>query len=100
VFEDPSTQKITLNIAKGSATSTAVQILNYPLHITRTRNEVFRQTDWAGGGGQEHFATTTDGAIVNGKFSSTTGGAILSSTSSVATFPASAAPSTWHWAFL
>lgn len=48
--EDPSTQKITVNVNwfQQGATST-VSLVKY---ITRSRNLIFRQTDWSGGDGQ------------------------------------------------
>jgi len=68
IYEDPFTQKITGYVSwqPGSHQITATQ------YISRKRNLSFLQTDWSGDYGQEIFATTTSGAIVNNKFSTST----------------------------
>ena len=62
VSEDPSTQKITVTINWGSTHS-----LNKTQYLTRSRNLIFRQTDWANGPNQEGPIT-----VVNTKFASST----------------------------
>ncbi|OGZ53572.1 MAG: hypothetical protein A3B25_00520 [Candidatus Ryanbacteria bacterium RIFCSPLOWO2_01_FULL_48_26] len=59
---DPSTKKVTVAYSwPQSATNTIFQ------YITRNRNNVFVQTDWVGGSGQDGPATST-----NNKFSTST----------------------------
>lgn len=60
--EDPSTQKIMATVDwEGGRT------LNKTQYLTRSRNSVFRQTDWSGGSGQEGPIT-----LPNNKFASST----------------------------
>lgn len=66
VSSDPSTQKITVVVTWPGA----AQGVTFSQYLTRVRNGVFVQTDWSGGAGQELFATTTDGILVNNKFAS------------------------------
>jgi type II secretory pathway pseudopilin PulG len=66
VAGDPSTQKITVvtEWPNGATTASSSRVQ----YITRSRNKVFIQTDWSGGGNQEgpitkennKFATSTD----------------------------------------
>lgn len=65
--DDFSAQKITAHVAWESTRS-----LSAAEYILRTQNAAFVQTDWSGGAGQESFATTTDGAVINNKFSTST----------------------------
>ncbi len=77
INEDPSTQKITVVI---SWTNNKIEKSQY---ISRSRNLSFVQSDWSGGPGQESFATSTGGVIVNNKFSSSTNINYSSSTGSI-----------------
>lgn len=63
IAEDPSTQKITAVIKWGSG-GTLVKTE----YASRSRNLIFRQTDWSGGANQEGPITQ-----VNDKFTSSTG---------------------------
>lgn len=62
--DDPSTQKITITTSWEAGS----QNVSFVKYLTRSRNEVFRQTDWSGGDGQEgpitspnnRFATSTN----------------------------------------
>src|SRR3990167_799174 len=65
IAEDPSTQKITINVEWQNNSS-----LSKTKYITRHRNLILNQSDWSGGPGQIYFSTTTFGAIVNNKFNS------------------------------
>ncbi|MBI3045982.1 MAG: 6-bladed beta-propeller [Candidatus Harrisonbacteria bacterium] len=63
--DDPSTQKITG--AASWSISGSSPIVTSEVYLTRWPNEVFRQTDWSGGAGQEGPITS-----VNNKFTSQT----------------------------
>lgn len=73
ITDDPSTQKITVRVTWPPNHSIAK--IEY---LTRSRNSVFRQTDWAGGNNQE-------GPIAepNNKFATSTGVDFTSSTGSI-----------------
>jgi len=61
---DPSTQKITV-VVKWDNDKRDVKISQY---ITRAQNQVFQQTDWSGGPGQESFPISGSSTVVNNKF--------------------------------
>ncbi|MBI5079519.1 prepilin-type N-terminal cleavage/methylation domain-containing protein [Candidatus Wolfebacteria bacterium] len=65
IANDPSTLKITTTIIWDSNHK-----ISQSQYLTRNRNFVFHQTDWSGGSGQESFATTSEGVIMNNKFTS------------------------------
>jgi len=85
IYEDPFTQKITTYVSwqSGSHQITVTQ------YISRKRNLSFLQTDWSGGYGQEIFATTTSGTIVNNKFSTSTNVSYSDSGKLIVTSPSS-----------
>ena len=68
VANDPSTLKITVTVVADWGNRD--RVFSQSQYLTRYRNLVFHQTDWSGGNGQESFATTSEGAIVNNKFTS------------------------------
>ncbi len=68
VANDPSTLKITVTVTADWGNRD--RVFSQFQYLTRYRNLVFHQTDWSGGNGQESFATTSEGAIVNNKFAS------------------------------
>ncbi|MBI2025117.1 MAG: prepilin-type N-terminal cleavage/methylation domain-containing protein [Candidatus Harrisonbacteria bacterium] len=49
--DDPSTQKVIVTITWNETEETAE--VNLDKFLTRSRNLIYRQTDWSGGGGQE-----------------------------------------------
>jgi len=61
---DPSTLKVT-TIIFWNNNQRNVKISQY---ITRTQNQVFQQTDWSGGPGQENFPISNSSTVVNNKF--------------------------------
>jgi len=61
---DPSTLKITA-AAFWNNDQRNVKISQY---ITRAQNQVFQQTDWSGGPGQENFPISNSSTVVNNKF--------------------------------
>lgn len=68
---DPSTKKVTVSWSVPQVAATT--LVGY---ITRSRNNIFRQTDWSGGAGQNGPATTTNSKFStssNINFSTTTG---------------------------
>jgi len=62
VIDDPSTQKINVYISWTQGGS-----LSEIQYLTRSRNKIFNQTDWSGGGSQDGPIT-----LENNKFSSST----------------------------
>lgn len=77
--DDPSTQKVTVVYGlSGQATS------SFQSYLTRHRNNVFLQTDWSGGPGQESFpAGATSSSYINNQFSSSTNINYSSTTGSI-----------------
>jgi len=81
VANDPSTQKITVNIAwsgGGSANSS----INKVQYLTRTANSIFKQSDWSGGSGQEGPITSANNQYAdstNIDYSGTAGSISISS---------------------
>ena len=61
---DPSTLKITI-VVFWNNDQRNVKISQY---ITRAQNQVFQQTDWSGGPGQENFPISDSSTVVNNKF--------------------------------
>ena len=61
---DPSTLKITTAVFWNDDQRN-VKISQY---IARTQNQVFQQTDWSGGPGQENFPISGSSTVVNNKF--------------------------------
>jgi len=67
IFEDPSTQKITIKITWKNNGS-----LIRSVYLVRHQNFNFRQSDWSAGSNQDFFSTSTGAAVVNNKFASST----------------------------
>ncbi len=63
IANDPSTQKITVVVAKGSN-----DIIRQSQYLTMFKDYVFKQNDWSGGSKQEYFPP-----VVNNKFAAFTG---------------------------
>jgi len=61
---DPSTLKITA-VVLWNNDQRSVKISQY---ITRSQNQIFQQTDWSGGPGQENFPVSNSSTVVNNKF--------------------------------
>jgi type II secretory pathway pseudopilin PulG len=78
VADDPSTQKITINVnwSGGGSAGSALSKIQY---IARAASAIFNQTDWSGGAGQEGPLTA-----INNKFASSTGISFLSTPGSIA----------------
>ncbi len=71
-YEDPSTKKIVVITTWTEGGETANVTVNR--YITRSRNLIFKQTDWDGGKPQETFPTLPGGEIsINDKFSASSG---------------------------
>ncbi|MCR4275522.1 MAG: hypothetical protein NUV83_02095 [Candidatus Wolfebacteria bacterium] len=68
VSEDPSTQKITTFIKWDSDTRSIKEVQ----YLMRNLNNVFSQTEWQGGAGQENFPISGSSTLVNDKFSAST----------------------------
>ncbi len=62
---DPSTKKVVIRINWGIGGSG----LTFHQILTRNKSQIFRQTDWSGGAGQENFS----GESSNNRFSTSTG---------------------------
>jgi type II secretory pathway pseudopilin PulG len=74
-ISDPSTKKITVAYKWPESA-----IRTMTVYLTRAKNNIFLQSDWAGGGGQEGPVTTTNnrfGTSSNIDFTSSTGSIIL-----------------------
>ena len=72
---DPSTKKITVAYKWPESA-----IRTMTMYLTRSKNNIFFQTDWTGGGGQEGPVTTTNnrfGTSSKIEFTSSTGSIIL-----------------------
>ena len=69
IYDDPSTQKITATVEWDNGQRKASSVR----YLTRSQNASFQQSDWSGGFGQENFATSSQGTIVNNKFATSTG---------------------------
>ncbi len=64
--DDPSTKKIVVTVQWLEGSDTAS--VNLTKFVTRSRNLVFRQTDWVGGTGQAIFPSA--GTVVNNRYNS------------------------------
>jgi len=63
---DPSTYKIVTRITWAQNSDG----LSFSEFLTRSKNRIFRQTDWSGGGGQELFPSSS---TINNKFKDSSG---------------------------